>query len=179
MAVRQNENPARTGEGRGSREPSLAPSGQARGAPASCLNALAYTHLTAVGTRSRLSTGVLSEQQTAHSVRSNQTRGRLDHSSVGRNPHFAISVQSHHSGSRHHAGLICISRRRWSAALHFSCGCPRLLLDHRCDSLGDSQSDGSTGEIVVRNAGCPCRERPVTRSLHDPVVGKAPLQLRG
>ena len=35
----------------------------ARGAPASCLDALAYTHLTAVGARSRLSTGVLSEQR--------------------------------------------------------------------------------------------------------------------
>ena len=56
-ARRENENPA-TGEGRGSREPSLAPAGGARGAPASRLDALAYTHLTAVGTRSRLSTGV-------------------------------------------------------------------------------------------------------------------------
>jgi hypothetical protein len=45
-------------------EPSLAPSGEAKGAPASFLNGLAYTHLTAVGIRSRLSTGALSEQQT-------------------------------------------------------------------------------------------------------------------
>src|SRR5262249_61643584 len=60
---RQNENPARTGEERGSREPSLAPSGEARRAPASCLDPLAYTDLTAVGTRAPLSTGVLSVQQ--------------------------------------------------------------------------------------------------------------------
>jgi hypothetical protein len=44
-AVRQNESPNRRRAG--FREPSLAPSGDARGAPASCLDPLAYTDLTA------------------------------------------------------------------------------------------------------------------------------------
>jgi hypothetical protein len=91
----------------------------------------------------------------AHTVRGDQTCGRLDHHSVGRNPPFAASVQPHHSAPRHHADLIRISRGPRHAAVHF------LALP---SPPSRSLLRRSTGKIVVGNVDCLGRERPVNRT---------------